>query len=113
MKDRRRFSRWSVCIPCNILWKDYVIDGQITNLSYGGALIEQLKTVPPKGVLVVVTFKYRIETVKLKCKIESRVVRPVWERLEEGRLSFIAVEFVESPEEIRAKLDPLVRDHAV
>ena len=59
-RDRRRFHRWDVSIPCNVEWEDTIIRGQIANLSEGGASITQVNAVPSEGARVLLTFHTRV-----------------------------------------------------
>ncbi len=106
-RDRRRFHRWEVSIPCNVEWEDTIIRGQIANLSYGGALITQVNAVPSEGARVLLTFQARVGGVRLKNKLVARVVYVILEAKEViiGSIGSFGVEFEEPPEQVKTKLD--------
>ncbi len=102
-RDRRRFPRWEVCIPCTVEWEGTIIRGQIANLSNGGALITQVNAVPSEGARVLLTFQARVEEVRLV----ARVVHVMLEAMEElisGSIGSFGVEFEEPPEQIKGNL---------
>ncbi len=106
-RDRRRFHRWEVCIPCNVEWEDTIIRGQIANLSYGGALITQVDALPSEGARVLLTFQTRVGGGRLKNKLVARVVYVILEAMEElisGSIGSFGVEFEEPPEQMKGKL---------
>ncbi len=108
-RDRRRFHRWEVSIPCTVEWGDMLIRGQIANLSYGGALITKVDAVPPVGALVVVRFQVEEEKMELEGRLTSRVVHTAQEIIEGGQVGSFGVEFQETEEEVRSKLSPVFR----
>ena len=106
-RDRRRFHRWEVSIPCTVEWEDTIIRGQIANLSYGGALITQVNAVPSEGARVLLTFQTRVGGVRLKNKLVARVVYVILEAMEKssiGSIGLFGVEFEEPPEQVKGKL---------
>ena len=106
-RDRRRFHRWDVSIPCNVEWEDTIIRGQIANLSYGGASITQVNAVPSEGARVLLTFHTRVGGVKLKNKRVARVIYVILEAMEEliiGSIGSFRVEFEEPTEQVMGQL---------
>ena len=106
MEDRRQFERWEVSIPCTVRWDDWVIEGQIANLSLGGAMITRVSAVPPKGALVVIAFQVRRQEVMLKGKLTSRVIHTILEVIEDLNIGSFGVVFQDPPEEVKSKLAP-------
>jgi len=107
MKERRRFKRSAVSIPCTVYWHDHVIRGQIANLSLGGALIVRLSAIPPEGASIILTFQAEKGEIELKGKLTSRVVHTVSESIDRGEIGSIGVEFQEPPEAVRSQLNPV------
>jgi len=109
MKDRRKFKRWPVSIPCTVESKDVKIIGKTRNVSLGGALITQANGAPPEGALVTVTFQAEGRQIRLKGRIMSKVIHTLWEVIEEGGIGSFGVKFEESTEKVREKLRPVQR----
>ena len=107
MKERRKFQRWPVSIPCTVEWKDEKIIGKTRNVSLGGALITQANGAPLEGALVTVLFQAEGEQIQLKGRIMSTVMHTRWEVIAEGGIGSFAVKFEESPETVREKLMPV------
>jgi len=107
--DRRQFKRWEVSIPCTVRWGVWVVQGQIANLSFDGALIVQVNAVPPKDAVVLVTFQVTQEEVILKGKLISRIIHSAWEIIEGMDVGSFGVKFEDPLESIKSKLDPLFR----
>ncbi len=40
MKNQRDFERWTVSKPCTVKWAGHRVDGEIANISFGGAFIQ-------------------------------------------------------------------------
>ncbi len=99
--ERRRFQRWEIQLPCKVRWKDYIITGQIINLSLGGALIDQVNAIPSVGAKVVVEFQDEKGKVSLACKANSTIVHSRWS---EGAAGRFGVQFQEPTEVITSKL---------
>jgi hypothetical protein len=93
MKERRRFPRYEVSIPCVVEWHHYSVTGQIIDLSLGGALIDCPTTLPPPGALVMVEFRHH------KVRIGKAISRVVWV----PELGRVGVQF-EDAESIMPKL---------
>ncbi len=108
-EDRRRFERWEVSIPCTVRWDDWVIEGQIANLSLGGAMIIRVNAVPPKGALVMIAFQVKTQEVMLKGKLTSRVIHTISEAIEDLNIGSFGVEFQDPPEKVKARLEPVFR----
>ena len=104
LRDRGKFPRWEVSIPCTVGWEDWIIKGQIVNLSFGGALIAQASAVPPEGALIVVTFQAEKGKVVMEGKINARAVHTISGEVEEGKVGSFGVKFVEPTEAVRSKL---------
>jgi len=109
MKDRRKFKRWPVSIPCTVESKDEKIIGKTRNVSLGGALITQADGAPPEGALVTVTFQAEGRQIRLKGRIMSKVIHTRWEVIEEGGIGSFGVKFEESTAQVREKLRPVQR----
>ncbi len=101
-RDRRRFHRWEVSIPCNVEWEDTIIRGQIVNLSNGGALITQVNALPSEGARVLLTFQARVGGVRLVARV-VHVMLEVMEELIIGSIGSFGVEFEEPPEQMKGK----------
>lgn len=109
MKDRRKFKRWPVSIPCTVESKDEKIIGKTCNVSLGGALITQANGTLPEGALVTVIFQAEGGQIRLKGRIMSKVIHTRWEVIEEGGIGSFGVKFEESTEKVREKLMPVRR----
>ncbi len=109
MKDRRKFKRWPVSIPCTVESKDEKIIGKTCNVSLDGALITQANGAPPEGTLVTVTFQDAGGQIRLKGRIMSKVIHTRWEVIEEGGIGSFGVKFEESTEKVREMLMPVRR----
>ncbi len=114
-RDMRPLQSCEVSTPCIVEWKGWEIAGEISNPSFGEALVSPVSAVPPEGAKVVVTFQAQNGKVALKAKLTCRVVHTVWEILEDGQVGSFGVEFQGSPEEVRSKLSPVFSNpaHAV
>ncbi len=109
MKDRRKFKRWPVSIPCTVESKDETIIGKTRNISLGGALVTQAGGAPPEGTLVTLIFQAEGRQLRLKGRIRSRVIHTRCEVIEEGGICSFGVKFEESTEQVREKLRPVER----
>ncbi|MDA2924156.1 PilZ domain-containing protein [Acidobacteria bacterium AH-259-L09] len=106
-EERRRFKRWEILIPCTVEWQGSSTTGQITNLSFGGALIKQANAAPPKGTPVIVTFQVKKEPVELEGRLAGRIVHTFRQFTERGDIICFGVQFEEPVEEVRSKLIPV------
>ena len=107
-RERRRFERWGTSIPCTVEWKGSSTRGQIANLSFGGALIQQVGAFPSKGTPVIVRFEVKKKKVKLNGSLAARILRTVEEFKEEGKgMVWLGVQFEERDEKIKSKLTPV------
>jgi len=104
MKDRRKFKRWPVSIPCTVESKDEKIIGETRNVSLGGALITQANGAPPEGAFVTVEFRAEGKQIRLKGRIMSTVFHTRREVIEAGGIGSFGVKFEESTEKVREKL---------
>ena len=107
MKERRQYRRWRVSMPCSVTWEEGKAQGQIANISFGGALVSEVTTVPPEGALVALTFEAEEGQVRLEGKLTSRVIHSITELIEDGGVGSFGVQFEGSIEDIRAKLIPI------
>jgi hypothetical protein len=105
MKEKRKFPRHNVSLPCNVQWKDHEINGQITNLSLGGALISQVNAIPSVGATVIVEFQFdEAGKVVLEGEVTTRVVHNMWL----GGLGRFGVEFAKPAQEFMLKLSTVL-----
>ena len=104
-RDKRRFKRWSVSIPCTVEWSGREIPGRIDNLSYGGARIADLNIIPPQGILV--TIQFRAGKKESKTTVTSKVVYVNQSLFEVQALHSLGVEFKEPPRKITTQLTRL------
>ncbi len=107
--NRRVFPRWVTSIPCTVTWKDYEIEGQISNLSFGGALVTRVRRLPPENTEVEIAFQAK-ERVALDAWVTSRVIHTHWAIVESGEAGMFGVTFEEPPYKLRSKLAPVLRD---
>ena len=107
MKERRQFKRWEVSIPCTLEWGGSSTKGQIANLSFSGALIKRVNAVPSKDTPVILGFQVKKEQVEVECKLSARIVHRSRQLQESGDIIWLGVQFEESIEEVRAKLNPV------
>ncbi len=94
-------------MPCSVTWEEGKTQGQIANISFGGALISEVSTVPPEGALVALTFEAEEGPVRLEGKLTSRVIHTITELIESGGVGSFGVQFEGPIEDIRAKLLPI------
>ncbi len=94
-------------MPCSVTWEEGNTRGQIANISFGGALISEVTSVPPEGAVVALTFDAKEGPVRLKGKLTSRVIHTITELIEDGGVGSFGVQFEGSIEDIRAKLVPI------
>ena len=90
MKERRQYRRWRVSMPCSVTWEEGDTRGQIANISFGGALISEITSVPPEGALVALTFEAEEGQVRLEGKLTSRVIHSITELIEDGGVGSLA-----------------------
>ena len=107
--DRRIFPRWVTSMPCTVRWKDYDIEGKISNLSFAGALITDISALPPENTPVELTFQTK-ERVTLNAVVTVRVVHSHADTADSGEVGLFGVAFEESAEELRSQLAPILRD---
>lgn len=107
MKERRQYRRWRVSMPCSVKWEGGLTRGQIANISFGGALISEVNTLPPEGAEVALTFEAEEGEVQLEGKLSTRVVHTITELIEHGGAGAFGVQFEGPIEEIRSKLVPI------
>jgi len=111
--DRRIFPRWVTSMPCIVRWKDYDrdydIEGKISNLSFGGALITDISALPPENAPVELTFQTE-EKVTLNSVVTVRVVHSQADIAESGGIGWFGVAFEQSAEELRSQLAPILRN---
>ena len=94
-------------MPCSVKWEDGLTKGLIANISFGGALISEVSTVPPEGAEVALTFDVEEGELQLEGKLSTRVVHTIDELTEHGGAGAFGVQFKGSIEEIRSKLIPV------
>ncbi len=79
-KERRQFKRWEVSIPCTVTHMGETNKGKIANISLGGAFIAELTTAPPpEKAFITVSFKVEKEEVEIKARLDSSVVRNLFD----------------------------------
>ena len=55
MTDKRKFHRWPCSFPCDTKIESSQFKGTVSDLSYGGARVEQTSTLPIPGNLINLT----------------------------------------------------------
>ena len=108
MREDRQFKRWSVAIPCVVVWKNEVVKAQITNLSPNGAFVNQANLIPAEGTQVVVGFQVGQEEMRFTAKVNSKVVHSRWEITEDDQTVSFGLEFSGTQKEIESNLKSLV-----
>ncbi len=108
MREDRQFKRWSVSIPCVVVWKNEVVKAQITNLSPNGAFVNQTNLIPAEGTQVVVGFQVGQEEMRFTAKVNSKVVHSRWEITEDDQTVSFGLEFSGTQKEIESNLKSLV-----
>lgn len=103
-KERRKFKRWCVSIPCQVEWGRTVLKGKLTDLSYDGACISGMKLdLPSEGDLVALHFRAENEVLKLP----SRVIYTIRQIKEGGGVHTFGVQFQEPLKSVKLQLVPL------
>ena len=93
-KERRRFKRWEVSIPCTVTHRGETTKGKITNISLGGAFITELTTAPPpEKAFIAVRFKVEKEEVEIKASVDSRIVRNLFDIRDDEIVGSIGIQF--------------------
>ena len=112
MKNERDFERWMVSKPCTVKWAGHQVDGEIANISFGGALVIQMEDAPPKDTEVVLTVQVENAELELVSSVTSRVVRSSLSvpPVPDGQVAWMGVQFLEDLEEVRTKLHPILPD---
>lgn len=87
-------------------WQGHQITGKMSNISLGGAWIDQVSALPPKGDSVTVEVRAESEKPLVEGTVSSRVVHSVWI----GELGSFGVQFNEPVEQIRSKLAFIFED---
>ncbi len=108
MREDRQFKRWSVSIPCVVVWKNEVVKAQITNLSPNGAFVNHANLIPAEGTQVVVGFQVGQEEMRFTAKVNSKVVHSRWEITEDDQTVSFGLEFSGTQKEIESNLKSLV-----
>ena len=110
--ERREFARKHVSLPCVVRWKHYVLTGEITNLSLGGALVRNTAILLPTDAWVIIDVGNGTARTSFQARITSRVIHAIWELIKSGKVASFGVKFEESPEEVQSKLGSLLEELA-
>ncbi len=94
-------------IPCVVQFADWVVDGQVTDLSLDGALIEA-NFVPAEGDVIIVGFESDNGKVALEARLTSRALHSEREIKEGKSFGSFEIRFQESPELVRAQIESLL-----
>ncbi len=94
-------------IPCVVQFADWVVDGQVTDLSLDGALIEA-NFVPAEGDVIIVGFESDNGKVVLEGRLTSRALHSEREIKEGKSFGSFGIRFQESPELVRAQIESLL-----
>jgi len=109
-KERRRFKRWEVSIPCTIRYKGEPIRGRITNISRSGAFITELTTSPPpEKAFIAVRFKVEKEEVEIKASVDSRIVRNLFDIQDDEIVGSIGIQFQDLSMTGQSRLESAMR----
>ena len=106
-QERREFPRWSTSLPCVVKWPRHQTDGEVTNISLGGALITQMSHAADNGTTVHLSIKAESATIQLVCSVTSRVGRKS-EETDGDQAAWMAVRFEERSSKLQSKLGPLL-----
>jgi c-di-GMP-binding flagellar brake protein YcgR len=109
-KDKRQFKRWQVSLPCTVFRDADLIRGTITNISYGGALIAQVSSVPPEGAKVFLELGTAGNQILLNGQITAIVIHHIEDVVEQGEAGAFGIEFRDTPEEIQEKLSRVLSE---
>ncbi|MDA2935165.1 PilZ domain-containing protein [Acidobacteria bacterium AH-259-D05] len=93
-KDRRRFTRYLVSIPCSVVWNEKVISGTICDLSLGGASITKVDSVPGPRALVDLLFQVENQQFRMKGKLVYRIINKTQELIKEKGAGALGIEFI-------------------
>jgi hypothetical protein len=103
-EESRGYPRQEVSIPCSLTWREHSVEALTENISREGALVTQLKTLPPpKGALVTLKFqrKYLLEMIS---SVNASVVRSSQDSAEGQLAGECALLFEDQTKEVRTKL---------
>lgn len=103
MKDRRQSSRYQTSIPCSVQLRGDSLDGKISNVSSGGALITDIENVPSVGSTVRITFT--VEEKVLPVQLTAKVVHTKTA----DQPGSCGVQFEEPVEDVIIKLGPFLK----
>ena len=108
-KDRRRFERWEVSIPCTVKHMGETTKGRITNISLGGALITELTAAPPpEKAFIIVTFQVEKEEVEIQASVDSGIVRYLFAIQDDEIVGSIGAKFQDHSIEGQAQLKSIM-----
>ena len=109
-KERRRFKRWEVSIPCTVTHMGETTKGKITNISLGGAFITELTTAPPpEKAFIAVRFKVEKEEVEIKASVDSRIVRNLFDIQDDEIVGSIGIQFQDLSMTGQSRLESAMR----
>ncbi len=109
-KERRRFERWEVSIPCTVTHKGETTKGKITDISLSGAFITELLTLPPpEKAFITVTFQVEKEKVEISASVDSSVVRNLFDIQDDEIVGSIGVKFEVQSKTGQARLKSIMR----
>jgi len=109
-KERRRFKRWEVSIPCTVTHMGETTKGKITNISLGGAFITELTTAPPpEKAFITVSFKVEKEEVEIKASVDSSVVRNLFDIQDDEIVGSIGILFQDLSMTGQSRLESTMR----
>jgi hypothetical protein len=69
LRDRRRFHRWTVSIPCICEAEEGSFTGKVVNLSFGGARVENTDRIPREGSDLQITLHLKDYSVSLSAHV--------------------------------------------
>ena len=105
MKNRRKFPRREISIPCTVRTTETTFKAQIVNISLGGALITRLNFIPPPHGI---PLQIEVEVVNgqvLSVRLSCTVVHTKWSSSE----ALFGVQFEEPIGDVGVKLNRILR----
>ena len=108
-KERRRFERWKVSVPCTVTYKGEPIRGRITDISLGGGFITELTgLIPPEGAVITVHCQVEDQEIEIKASVDSSVARSLSNIRSDEFVNSIGVKFQDHSIEGQSRLKSIM-----
>lgn len=104
MQERREFPRWRCLIPCTCSGENFQFEGQVVDLSYGGACVAQPTEIAQVGSKLTLV-------VGGSCVLKSKITYLNREKDNPKQNDYLGLEFLDPWPERVSKLKPLFTQH--